>query len=126
MIVSSCTPEGHPSRCTLCGAETNLLFSDPAGDASCPNCGHLLWFSADLLSTLQEKLAQAYNTTTGRVTPDTSLVQLGGDSLDTVELVMELEEQFHLSVPDDEVKRLKTAGDAIRYIEQRKRADGST
>jgi acyl carrier protein len=43
---------------------------------------------------------------------------LGVHSLDVVELVMELEEEFDLKIPDDEVERIVTVGDAIRYIEQ--------
>ncbi len=42
---------------------------------------------------------------------------LGADSLDTVELVMALEEEFGISIPDDDVNNLKTVGDAVKYIE---------
>jgi acyl carrier protein len=94
MIVSSRTPEGYPSRCTLCGAASNLEFSDPAGDAPCPNCGHLLWLSAQLLTSFQSQFANRLGATTERITPETSLADLGADSLDTVELVMEFEEEL--------------------------------
>lgn len=42
---------------------------------------------------------------------------LGADSLDTVELVMEIEDAFDLSIPDDAAERIQTVGDAIKYIE---------
>ena len=42
---------------------------------------------------------------------------LGADSLDLVELVMALEEQFGISIPDEEVENIKTVGDAVAYIE---------
>ena len=52
-----------------------------------------------------------------KVTPETSFVNdLGADSLDTVELVMELEDEFDLTIPDDQAEKLKTVGEAIEYI----------
>ena len=42
---------------------------------------------------------------------------LGADSLDTVELIMELEEEFGLEIPDEEAEKLTTVGDAVTYIE---------
>ena len=42
---------------------------------------------------------------------------LGADSLDTVELIMELEEEFGLEIPDEEAEKLTTVGDAVNYIE---------
>ena len=53
-----------------------------------------------------------------KVTESTSFINdLGADSLDTVELVMELEDEFDLSIPDEEAEKIKTVGDAITYIE---------
>ena len=43
---------------------------------------------------------------------------LGADSLDTVELVMELEEEFNISIPDDAAEKIQTVGQAVDYIEQ--------
>jgi acyl carrier protein len=42
---------------------------------------------------------------------------LGADSLDTVELIMEFEKEFELSIPDDQAEKISTVGDAIAYIE---------
>ena len=42
---------------------------------------------------------------------------LGADSLDTVELIMELEKEFGISIPDDEAEKISTVGDAISHIE---------
>ena len=54
-----------------------------------------------------------------KVTPDTSFVNdLGADSLDTVELVMELEEEFDINIPDDAAEKIQTVGQAIEYIEK--------
>ncbi len=54
-----------------------------------------------------------------QVTPETSFVNdLGADSLDTVELVMELEEEFDINIPDDAAEKIQTVGQAIEYIEK--------
>ena len=54
-----------------------------------------------------------------KVSPDTSFVNdLGADSLDTVELVMELEEEFDISIPDDAAEKIQTVGQAIDFIEK--------
>ncbi len=54
-----------------------------------------------------------------KVTLDTSFVNdLGADSLDTVELVMELEEEFDINIPDEEAEKIQTVGQAIEYIER--------
>jgi acyl carrier protein len=54
-----------------------------------------------------------------KVTEETSFINdLGADSLDTVELVMELEDEFDLSIPDDAAEKIKTVGDAISYIDE--------
>ncbi|NLF29364.1 MAG: acyl carrier protein [Planctomycetes bacterium] len=51
------------------------------------------------------------------ITRETSFVNdLNADSLDTVELVMEFEDQFDLSIPDDEAEKIQTVGQAIDYI----------
>ena len=45
---------------------------------------------------------------------------LGADSLDTVELIMEFEKEFGLSIPDEDAEKIATVGDAIKYIEEHK------
>jgi|TARA_B100000686_G_scaffold296528_1_gene328166 acyl carrier protein len=42
---------------------------------------------------------------------------LGADSLDTVELIMEMEEEFGIEIPDEEAEKLATVGDAVKYID---------
>ena len=52
------------------------------------------------------------------VTPDASFTNdLGADSLDTVELIMEFEKEFDLSIPDDQAENIQTVGQAIEYLE---------
>ena len=53
------------------------------------------------------------------VKPEASFTNdLGADSLDTVELIMEFEKEFGLSIPDDIAEKIVTVGDAIKYIEE--------
>ena len=54
-----------------------------------------------------------------KITAETSFIQdLGADSLDTVELVMEFEDHFNISIPDEEAEKIQTVGDAIKYIQE--------
>ncbi len=56
------------------------------------------------------------------VTPEASFTNdLGADSLDTVELIMELEKEFDVSIPDDQAEKIATVGDAITYVENAKK-----
>ena len=53
-----------------------------------------------------------------QVVPDAKFIEdLGADSLDTVELVMALEEEFDTEIPDDEAEKITTVGQAVDYIE---------
>ena len=55
-----------------------------------------------------------------QVTPEAKFIEdLGADSLDQVELVMALDEQFGAEIPDEDAEKLTTVGDAIKYIESK-------
>lgn len=57
-----------------------------------------------------------------QVVPDAKFIEdLGADSLDTVELVMALEEEFGMEIPDEEAEKLQCVGDVIKYIEDSSR-----
>jgi len=54
------------------------------------------------------------------VTPEASFIDdLGADSLDTVELIMALEEEFSVEIPDEDAEKMTTVGDAIKYINEK-------
>lgn len=54
-----------------------------------------------------------------QVTPEAKFIEdLGADSLDTVELIMALEEEFGIEVPDEEAEKLQSVGDVVKYIEE--------
>jgi acyl carrier protein len=57
-----------------------------------------------------------------QVTSDAKFIEdLGADSLDTVELVMALEEEFGQEIPDEEAEKLQSVGDVVKYIEERQK-----
>ena len=57
-------------------------------------------------------------TTPDKISKDTSFINdLGADSLDTVELVMEFEDEFEISIPDEDAEKIQTVGSAVDYIE---------
>ena len=76
---------------------------------------------------VQDKIAEIIVEQLGvkpeEVVPEASFVDdLGADSLDTVELVMALEEEFGVEIPDEDAEKIQTVGDAIRYIEEKANA----
>jgi acyl carrier protein len=57
----------------------------------------------------------------GEVTTEASFTNdLGADSLDTVELIMEFEKEFNIAIPDEQAENIQTVGDSISYIEKNK------
>lgn len=69
---------------------------------------------AKVIAIIVDKL----NVEESEVTNEASFTNdLGADSLDTVELIMEFEKQFNISIPDDKAEGIQTVGDAITYIE---------
>jgi len=75
------------------------------------------------MATNQERLieliAKQLVVDEGNVTPDASFMEdLGADSLDTVELVMALEEEFDLEIPDSDAEKIQTVQDALSYLDE--------
>ena len=135
--ISSRTPDGVPNHCPICSTNICVEPSLPQGDAPCPNCGTLLWFfetSADIrfhesktVGPLRDKLIQLIyrnrnlRVNEQRLTPSTTFLEdVGMDSLDLVELVMELEETFRVPIPEEDQEKIKTVGDAIDYLARRR------
>merc|ERR1719263_1738792 len=61
---------------------------------------------ADLEGKIQKMIAEQLSVDEGKITPGSSFVDLGADSLDTVELLMALEEEFGVEIPEDEAQKL--------------------
>ena len=71
-------------------------------------------------SKIKTIIAEQLGVKPEEVTPNASFVDdLGADSLDTVELIMALEEEFNVEIPDEDSEKMKTVGDAIKYIEDK-------
>ena len=68
---------------------------------------------------VKEIICEQLGVSEEEVTPAASFIEdLGADSLDIVELVMALEEEFGLDIPDEDADKLKTVGDAMNYLQQ--------
>ena len=66
---------------------------------------------------VREIIVEQLGVTPEQITPEASFIDdLGADSLDTVELVMEFEDEFDMSIPDEEAEKIQTVGAAIDYI----------
>lgn len=73
---------------------------------------------ASVFERVQDIVADQLGVDKDKIKPETSFVNdLGADSLDTVELVMELEEEFDINIPDDAAEKIQTVGQAVEYIE---------
>ena len=65
-------------------------------------------------------IAEQLGVKSEEIKPESSFVDdLGADSLDTVELVMALEEEFGIEIPDEDAEKMATVGEAIKYIEDK-------
>ena len=73
----------------------------------------------EIVEKVKQIIGEQLGVDEGEVTPSASFVDdLGADSLDTVELVMEFEDEFELSIPDEEAEKIQTVGQAIDYIKE--------
>lgn len=123
----------EPRKCS-CGFdltpfEQNIRF--------CPNCGKSTTTSpneknsiplepsvvchyneSDIATRIKLIVADKLEVDESEVTYSTYFTDLGADSLDAVELIMEFEKEFGISIPDDSFEDIKTVGDAIRYIKR--------
>jgi len=71
-------------------------------------------------------VAEQMSVDKGQITRETSFVNdLNADSLDVVELVMEFEDEFETSIPDDEAEKIKTVGEAVEFISKSKQSAGA-
>lgn len=93
------TPSRYPTRSIIINQKQNKIMSE---------------IEAEVKAIIVEKLGVDEN----EVTPEASFTNdLGADSLDTVELIMEFEKKFSITIPDTDSENIQTVEDAIEYIE---------
>ncbi len=72
---------------------------------------------ADVSEKVKEIIISKLGVDAGQITPQASFTNdLGADSLDTVELVMEFEKAFNIQIPDEDAEKITTVGDVINYL----------
>lgn len=71
----------------------------------------------DVFAKIKGLISEQLGVDEADIAKETSFEELDADSLDIVELVMALEEEFNLEISDEEVENIKTVGDVVRYIE---------
>ncbi len=77
---------------------------------------------ADITSKVKEIIVEKLGADESEITPEASFTKdLGADSLDTVELIMEFEKAFEIQIPEEEAQKIATVGDAVKYIEAQKK-----
>ena len=75
--------------------------------------------SNDLTAKITSIIVDKLGVDEDDINPEASFTNdLGADSLDTVELIMELEKEFDITIPDEEAENIATVGDAISYVEK--------
>lgn len=74
---------------------------------------------SDIASKVKKIIVEKLGVDESEVTPEASFTNdLGADSLDTVELIMEFEKEFNVSIPDDQAENIQTVGQAVTYLEE--------
>jgi acyl carrier protein len=72
---------------------------------------------------VKEIIAEQLEVKKEEIKPESSFIDdLGADSLDTVEVVMALEEEFGIEIPDEDAEKITTVGEAVKYIEEKIKA----
>lgn len=75
---------------------------------------------SDLEDKVRDIIVEELGIERDKLTDDASFMEdLGADSLDTVELVMAFEKEFDIDIPDEEAEKLRTVGDAMRYLHEK-------
>lgn len=76
--------------------------------------------SVDIETQIKSAIMDKLGVEESKITPEASFINdLGADSLDTVELIMELENRFNITIPEEDQEKIQTVGGAIEYIKSK-------
>ncbi len=76
--------------------------------------------AVDVAAQIKEAIVEKLGVEESKVTDNASFINdLGADSLDTVELIMELENRFSIQIPDEDQEKIQTVGDAVKYVQDK-------
>ena len=74
----------------------------------------------DILSKVKEIIVNELSVDEAQITQEARFIEdLGADSLDTVELIMKFEEEFEISIPEEDAEKMKTVGNAVDYLKSK-------
>jgi acyl carrier protein len=131
MTDSSQRPARAQGQCIICATTVTVGATQRYGEVPCPRCGAMMWFCQDraglrlhdaeeaaaIRKRVQEIVGENLGVEPERLTDASSFVQdVGADTLDIVEMVMELEEAFGISIPDADAEKILTVGDLVDYL----------
>jgi acyl carrier protein len=107
-----------PRACSaLNGAETQANFVCLSKSIFLPR--KKLYTMSDIATRVKKIIVDKLGVDEGEVTTEASFTNdLGADSLDTVELIMEFEKEFNISIPDEQAETITTVGQAVTYLEE--------
>jgi acyl carrier protein len=75
---------------------------------------------ADIFEKVKDLIVDQLGVDASKVTPEAAFVEdLGADSIDIVELIMALEEEFGVTISDEDAQKIRTVGDAVNYIQEK-------
>ena len=72
----------------------------------------------DIFAKVKELVLERFSLEEDDVSPETTFESVGADSLDIVELIMEIEAEFNIEIPDEEIKKMSTVGDMVEYLKE--------
>jgi len=75
---------------------------------------------AEIEKIVKEIVVEKLKVDASQIKPNSSFVDdLGADSLDTVELIMDFDQKFNIEIPDEDAEKIRTVGDAVNYLEEK-------
>ena len=75
---------------------------------------------SDMVEKVKDIIVEELGVEREKLTDEASFIEdLGADSLDIVELVMEFEKEFNIDIPDEDAEKLRTVGDAVKYLNEK-------